>query len=505
MSAACAVQSLATLFPNSSLPPLASFSQNEPKSAPQGQNPPIPSAAIPLDQNSYPPSPIRAAGFSCANSDKTNMNTNLKTLSMIAIVLAGLADQSFSQSTAATNALSGSEFVGSSNNADVVFKSNNIERMRIKANGALDIGTILDGIEVVGQGNAPARRGISTDADSNGHFDFFISSWQSASGMPAFRFKNGITAAGTPATNAANAPDLMTLDVTGSLGIGATNGSGIEILTRGRAPFRRGISTDTDPSGHFDFFINGMQSANGAPAFRFKNGITAAGTPATNAANAPDLMTLDVTGSLGIGATNGSGIEILTRGRAPVRRGISTDTDPNGHFDFFINGWQSANSMPAFRFKNGITAAGTPATNAANAPDLMTLDARGTLRLGKQAVAPTNPHGNSLLQVSGKIACKELIVLDPSKWADHVFDDDYELMSLENLERYYLRHKHLPDVPTETEVKQNGINTAQMEATLLQKVEELTLYVVAQDKRIQKLEAQNEALIPSHRSPRSGK
>ncbi len=61
-------------------------------------------------------------------------------------------------------------------------------------------------------------------------------------------------------------------------------------------------------------------------------------------------------------------------------------------------------------------------------------------------------------------------------------------MPLHQLERYIITNKHLPDIPTEKEVLKNGIELGEMNALLLKKVEELTLYVIEQQKRIEKLE-----------------
>ena len=72
-------------------------------------------------------------------------------------------------------------------------------------------------------------------------------------------------------------------------------------------------------------------------------------------------------------------------------------------------------------------------------------------------------------------------------WSDFVFDDGYQLPSLEQLERYVKENRHLPDVPTETEVKQGGVDLGQMNALLLQKVEELTLYIIDLQKQIDEL------------------
>jgi|GEM_PF-5878146 len=91
------------------------------------------------------------------------------------------------------------------------------------------------------------------------------------------------------------------------------------------------------------------------------------------------------------------------------------------------------------------------------------------------------------LFVDGKITATELEVkLDV--WPDFVFADDYELMSLYEVENYIQQNRHLPNVPSEAEVLQNGVNVGEMTSILLQKVEELTLHIIELNKRIEELE-----------------
>ena len=61
-------------------------------------------------------------------------------------------------------------------------------------------------------------------------------------------------------------------------------------------------------------------------------------------------------------------------------------------------------------------------------------------------------------------------------------------MPLKELEQYILKNKHLPDVPNQDEISKNGIDVYEMNAILLKKVEELTLYVIEQQKQIEQLE-----------------
>jgi hypothetical protein len=99
------------------------------------------------------------------------------------------------------------------------------------------------------------------------------------------------------------------------------------------------------------------------------------------------------------------------------------------------------------------------------------------------------------LAVNGRIRAKEVVV--ETNWSDYVFDPGYRLAPLSEVEQHIKAEKHLPGMPSAQQVAQNGISLGDMQARLLQKVEELTLHVIAQEKRIQKLEEENQQLRSS--------
>ncbi len=74
-------------------------------------------------------------------------------------------------------------------------------------------------------------------------------------------------------------------------------------------------------------------------------------------------------------------------------------------------------------------------------------------------------------------------------WADFVFDDDYELMSTSELAKYIKKHRHLPHVPGEAQVKEEGIDLAEMDAVLLRQIEELTLRIIELQKQVDELKS----------------
>ena len=93
---------------------------------------------------------------------------------------------------------------------------------------------------------------------------------------------------------------------------------------------------------------------------------------------------------------------------------------------------------------------------------------------------------DSRLSVNGTIHSKEVKV-DLDGWSDHVFRQDYPLMDLKEVSSYIVENQHLPNIPTETEVKENGINLGEMNAKLLEKIEELTLYLIEQNRELKEL------------------
>ncbi|MCT4603598.1 MAG: hypothetical protein N4A59_11955 [Marinifilum sp.] len=93
------------------------------------------------------------------------------------------------------------------------------------------------------------------------------------------------------------------------------------------------------------------------------------------------------------------------------------------------------------------------------------------------------------LDVLGTIRAQELKV--DMQGADFVFEDDYQLRSLEEVENFVQENKHLPDVAPAKEMQENGVNQSEMNQKLLQKIEELTLYMIKMDKRMKSLEREN--------------
>jgi hypothetical protein len=96
-------------------------------------------------------------------------------------------------------------------------------------------------------------------------------------------------------------------------------------------------------------------------------------------------------------------------------------------------------------------------------------------------------HTDAMLTVNGKIVSKS-VNCTIHNWPDYVFDENYELPTLDSIEKFYKKNKHLPEIPSEKEVMENGVDLGEMNKLLLKKIEELTLYLIKQNKKIEEFE-----------------
>ena len=101
--------------------------------------------------------------------------------------------------------------------------------------------------------------------------------------------------------------------------------------------------------------------------------------------------------------------------------------------------------------------------------------------------------GDIRISGGGVIAEKVVATVDPTNfaWPDYVFENSYALPSLESVESFIAKESHLPGIPSAEEVYQNGVDFAKMDASILEKVEQLMLYTIEQNKQIQQ---QNEEM-----------
>ena len=151
-------------------------------------------------------------------------------------------------------------------------------------------------------------------------------------------------------------------------------------------------------------------------------------------------------------------------------------------FDNF-NGFRSAIRVASgtFEFVSSPTKLQTTVGSQIDVESRFFINNQGKVGIG------TKTMGNLRLAVEGSIGAREVKV-EASGWSDFVFYDDYKLPTLKEVENHITEKGHLKDIPSAEEVEKNGFFLGEMDAKLLQKIEELTLYTIEQEKKIEALE-----------------
>jgi hypothetical protein len=113
---------------------------------------------------------------------------------------------------------------------------------------------------------------------------------------------------------------------------------------------------------------------------------------------------------------------------------------------------------------------------------------------GNLGIGTTNP-GSYKLAVEGTIGARDVMVTN-TVWSDYVFRPGYRLRPLSEVSQYIQANGHLPEIPTEAEVKEKGVSLGVMQTKLLAKVEELTLHLIQQEKENKDLRERLSQLEP---------
>jgi hypothetical protein len=101
-------------------------------------------------------------------------------------------------------------------------------------------------------------------------------------------------------------------------------------------------------------------------------------------------------------------------------------------------------------------------------------------------IGTTNPDPFYKLSVNGKIRAKEIRV--NTGWADYVFEKKYKLLPLAEVEKFIAQHKHLPGIAPAAVLQKQGVDISAMQTKMMEKIEELTLYLIEANKKIEALE-----------------
>lgn len=188
------------------------------------------------------------------------------------------------------------------------------------------------------------------------------------------------------------------------------------------------------------------------------------------------------------------------KGHVKINNNLAIGTHPNdiSHFELLKNAAKNAAffDLPVIGKDNNIfigkNTSGSDIIgleiNLLNTPSSRALEVNGNTKLQgtvgiNTVVVPNSYH----LAVNGKIIAEELRIQNSTLWPDYVFEKGYSLPKLSDIQSFIAKNKHLPNVPSAAEVSENGIIVGDMQKTLLRKIEELTLYILEQQKQIDAL------------------
>ena len=132
-----------------------------------------------------------------------------------------------------------------------------------------------------------------------------------------------------------------------------------------------------------------------------------------------------------------------------------------------------------------------------NSPKTIDLQSSNITLTGKIGINTVNTVSDYALAVDGGIVSTKVFIKDVKQWPDHVFSNDYDLLTLQELKSYLDDNRHLPGVPSETEILGNGYDLNEMQAVLLEKIEEMTRYILLLNDEIDLLKSRNEFLRDS--------
>lgn len=115
--------------------------------------------------------------------------------------------------------------------------------------------------------------------------------------------------------------------------------------------------------------------------------------------------------------------------------------------------------------------------------NLLLATGKNSARNGNVSIGTTDPVTGFKLSVAGKVITEGVKVEKQTNWPDYVFENEYQLPTLQQVEDHILQKGHLINIPSAKEVEKNGFFLEEMNAKLLEKIEELTLYIIAQEKK----------------------
>ncbi|SDF65297.1 autotransporter outer membrane beta-barrel domain-containing protein [Epilithonimonas hungarica] len=371
------------------------------------------------------------------------------------LALTGIANAQNWSLTGNSGISSGTNFLGTTDNQSLVFKTNNIEWIKLTTKGRLIFQNIDNGY---GWNNNLFIAGGNDFATGLGNTSVGLGSLVSiTTGLNNTAFgANSLKPNTTGEGNTAIGVNSLWNNTTGSnntaLGLNTLSGAGTltENTAIGFASMARYNAIASNNIGYNTAL--GSSSLGGV--------ITGNYNTALGRSSLTDLVS--GSNNVAIGANSASGLSsgsnniIIGYGASPTSSSVNNQLN--------IGNWIRGNNGTI-----GIGTSNLPSDGIAGDGEKYKLFVKDGIKTEKVKVEIAAANG----------------------WADYVFTKDYKLMPLKEVENYISINGHLPEVPSTEEAIQNGIELKEMNILLLKKIEELTLHLIKQDKRIEELEANN--------------
>ncbi len=233
-----------------------------------------------------------------------------------------------------------------------------------------------------------------------------------------------------------------------------------------------GLGNNVAPSNRLEI----KHGSNGSSGLRFtnlKNTNNAINNPTSRVLSVNDQGdVILVNDMVGTGSTNQTTINAGTN--------VTVTGDPIS--GYVINSTATGETDVNIYEDNGTLTGDRIVTMGNNNLNFSTSSATG----GKIIIGSSSSPGDYRLYVDKGILTEKVRVAIPSSanWADYVFEENYKLMTLQEVERYIEKNKHLPNIPSAKELESEGLDLGVMQAKQMEKIEELTLYAIEQKKQI---------------------
>lgn len=341
--------------------------------------------------------------------------------------------------------------------ANMVFRTNDRMRMTIRDNGNVGVNTFLpEQLFTVSHPDLPVMR---FDRSNAGERDFEL--FNGSSGNLFFR--GGADATGAGLTN------FMVLTYQGRMGLGTDTPDQLLTISDDNSPVFR---FDQSGGGALDFEL--YTRPNGDLFFRGGDDDTGAGLT--------DFMTLTHQGRLGVGTDTPDQLLTISNSSNPVFR---FDRSAGSEWDMEMSLEDEGNLF----FRGGADDTGVGLSN------FMVLTGAGKLAIGTTSTPDAlgaSDLSTYTLYAAGGILTEEMRVR--TGWADYVFQKDYDMKPLEEVESYIEGEGRLPGMPSAAEVEADGLELGDMTVRQQEKIEELFLRMIEMDKTLKALKQENEQL-----------